>query len=176
MSNEFFRKEVWIISLILGKHIRLSDSFYVKHEFISFPLTCHYTHLSQERLSCFQGVKSHYRQIWTSPPLSFRFELLCMDRDSNKGNKSICYLHISKAGLWNPVPLTGMRSPWWRWHHRVRESFSGRYIYFTRAPSTNKMEYLCSHSLIFFWSHTSHCVPITISPSVKHQHILPSPT
>ena len=76
------------------------------------------------------------------PLLSFRFELLCKGTDSNKGNKSICYLHISKAGLWNPFPLTGMRSPWWCWHQGTGWGSQQRLydeIFFTRVTSTNEI-------------------------------------
>lgn len=104
--------------------------------------------------------KKKMKKIWTSSPLSFRFELLCKGKDSNKGNKSICYLHISKAGLWNPLPLTGMRSPWWRWHHQVGRDSQQRLcdeIFFTRAPSSNEIRDISAAMAFLVWSHTSLC-------------------
>ena len=85
---------------------------------------------------------------------------IALQGQGNKGNKSICYLHISKAGLWNPLPLTGMRSPWWRWHHQVgRDSQQCLCdeIFFTRAPSSNEIRDISAAMAFLVWSHTSLC-------------------
>lgn len=123
--------------------------------------------------SCLHGggkkKKNHSRQIWTSSALSFRSESLYKGRDSNKGNKSICYLHVSKAGLWNPFPLTGMRSPWWRWHQGTgRDSQQRLYdeIFFTRVTSTNEVRDISAAMASYVWSHTSQLCLYQVSPGM----------
>ena len=121
------------------------------------------TLITGDQAACGGGKKKQnktLKKIRTSSPLSFRFELLCKGKDSNKGNKSICYLHISNAGLWNPLPLTGMRSPWWCWHHQVGRDSQQRLcdeIFFTRAPSSNEIRDISAAMALLVWSHTSLC-------------------
>lgn len=91
---------------------------YVKSEFLSFPLTCHHT-LLPGHLSCSQSGEKIQQTNMDFLSSQLPVWVVLPGKDSNKGNKSICYLHISKASLQNPFPHSGMRSPWWCWHHRA---------------------------------------------------------
>ena len=153
-------KQVGIISLTQGKHIQFSDILYVKSEIISFPLTCHHA-LSSQGTKLVEGKKKKKKTEENMDFLPSELPVwIALQGQGNKGNKSICYLHISKAGWWNPLPLTGMRSPWWRWHHQVgRDSQQCLCdeIFFTRAPSSNEIRDISAAMAFLVWSHTSLC-------------------
>lgn len=147
---------------------------FVKSEFLSFPLTCHYTQSSQE--TKLPAERKSLRADKYGLPLLGASGLSSSARAEiqTKAIKTSAIYTFPKQDCGIHSPLSGMRSPWWRWHHRAgRDSQQCLQdnIFFTRAPSTNETGYLCSQGLISLKPRNALCL-YQVSLSVLDNKIL----